>query len=130
MITVVPGITGLIDRLEAAGLVCRKRCENDRRVVYVCIAEKATGLLAEIDQPLVELHKELLGHLAAGELVGVAPGRLRRQPDPLQELLHPRRAPLPGHDPVGCQRLGQELAHPEPRGEGGCRIFWPFMALA
>src|SRR5918994_7930499 len=34
MITVVPGITGLIDRLETAGLVCRKRCDNDRRVVY------------------------------------------------------------------------------------------------
>src|SRR5262249_46778704 len=31
-ITVVPGITGLIDRLEKAGLVNRIRCEKDRRV--------------------------------------------------------------------------------------------------
>src|SRR5688572_30165368 len=45
MITVVPGITGLIDRLETAGLVCRKRCDEDRRVVYVCISEKAVNLL-------------------------------------------------------------------------------------
>jgi DNA-binding MarR family transcriptional regulator len=82
MITVVPGITGLIDRLEAAGLVCRKRCENDRRVVYVCIAEKATGLLAEIDQPLVELHKELLGHLDLDEL------------ESLSRLLEKAREPL------------------------------------
>jgi DNA-binding MarR family transcriptional regulator len=82
MITVVPGITGLIDRLEAAGLVCRKRCENDRRVVYVCIAEKATGLLAEIDQPLVELHKELLGHLDRDEL------------ESLSRLLEKAREPL------------------------------------
>src|SRR5687768_12288591 len=63
MITVVPGITGLIDRLEAAGLVNRRRCENDRRVVYVSISDKATSLLAEIDEPLIDLHKDLLGHL-------------------------------------------------------------------
>src|SRR5258708_28388466 len=30
-ITVVPGITGLIDRLEEAGFVERRRCEKDRR---------------------------------------------------------------------------------------------------
>src|SRR5262245_2478637 len=32
-ITVVPGITGLIDRLESAGLVVRQRDEEDRRGV-------------------------------------------------------------------------------------------------
>src|SRR5882762_10696671 len=31
-ITVVPGITGLIDRLEKAGFVNRVPCEKDRRV--------------------------------------------------------------------------------------------------
>jgi DNA-binding MarR family transcriptional regulator len=68
MITVVPGITGLIDRLEAAGLVQRKRCEEDRRVVYACITERATALLADIDRPLIDLHKELLGHMDRTEL--------------------------------------------------------------
>lgn len=68
MITVVPGITGLIDRLEAAGLVHRKRCEEDRRVVYACITERATALLADIDRPLIELHKELLGHMDRADL--------------------------------------------------------------
>ena len=34
-IAVVPGITGLIDRLEQAGFVNRLRCEKDRRVIYV-----------------------------------------------------------------------------------------------
>src|SRR3569832_1347178 len=34
-ITVVPGITGLVDRLEQAGMATRVRCEEDRRVVYV-----------------------------------------------------------------------------------------------
>ena len=68
MITVVPGITGLIDRLETAGLVCRKRCDNDRRVVYVCISDKAVNLLGQIDQPLLDMHKAMLGHLHADEL--------------------------------------------------------------
>src|SRR3954470_1607632 len=36
-ITVVPGITGLIDRLEQAGLVSRQRSVEDRRVVNVTI---------------------------------------------------------------------------------------------
>jgi DNA-binding MarR family transcriptional regulator len=82
MITVVPGITGLIDRLEAAGLVNRRRCENDRRVVYVSISDKATSLLAEIDEPLIDLHKDLLGHLERSEL------------ELLSRLLEKARAPL------------------------------------
>lgn len=68
MITVVPGITGLIDRLETASLVERKRCENDRRVTYVAIAPRATQLLSEIDEPLQQLHRETLGHMTADEL--------------------------------------------------------------
>jgi MarR family transcriptional regulator, 2-MHQ and catechol-resistance regulon repressor len=82
MITVVPGITGLIDRLEAAGLVQRKRCDSDRRVVYVCITEKAGSLLGEIDQPLIDLHQELLGHMSGEEL------------ELLSGLLEKARAPL------------------------------------
>src|SRR5438874_2184010 len=55
MITVVPGITGLVDRLETAGLVERKRCDHDRRVIYVAITQKALEVLAEIDEPLEKL---------------------------------------------------------------------------
>ena len=68
MITVVPGITGLIDRLEAASLVERKRCDQDRRVTYVAIAPQAVGILRQIDEPLLELHQQLLGHMTAAEL--------------------------------------------------------------
>ena len=68
MITVVPGITGLIDRLEAAELVARKRCSEDRRVIYVAITPKAIALLKQIDQPLLDLHREVLGHLNPEEL--------------------------------------------------------------
>lgn len=71
MITVVPGITGLIDRLETASLVERKRCDNDRRVIYVAIAPRATEILAEIDEPLQSLHKQTLGHMTAEELTAL-----------------------------------------------------------
>src|SRR5579872_7357726 len=41
-ITVVPGITGLIDRLERAEFVHRVRCDRDRRVIYVALADAGT----------------------------------------------------------------------------------------
>jgi DNA-binding MarR family transcriptional regulator len=71
MITVVPGITGLIDRLQAACLVERRRCDQDRRVIYVAITPQAIATLAQIDQPLLDMHKKLLGHLTAEELTGL-----------------------------------------------------------
>ena len=68
MIQAVPAITGLIDRLEAQELVARRRSEEDRRVVYVEITPKALELLAVMDTPVSELHKELVGHLTRAEL--------------------------------------------------------------
>jgi DNA-binding MarR family transcriptional regulator len=67
-ITVVPGITGLIDRLEQAGFVNRLRCEKDRRVIYVALTDHAAMTLAALDEPLVALHRKLLGHLTHAEL--------------------------------------------------------------
>jgi DNA-binding MarR family transcriptional regulator len=67
-ITVVPGITGLIDRLEKAGFVVRSRCKEDRRVIYVALTEKGQTTLAALDQPLQELHKKLMGHMTKDEL--------------------------------------------------------------
>jgi MarR family transcriptional regulator, 2-MHQ and catechol-resistance regulon repressor len=68
MVAVVPGITGLIDRLEALGLVSRLRSTEDRRVILVGITEKALGLLSQLDGPVDELHKTLMGHLTPDEL--------------------------------------------------------------
>jgi DNA-binding MarR family transcriptional regulator len=67
-ITVVPGITGLIDRLQQAGFVRRLRCEQDRRVIYVALTDQAIKTLAALDEPLVTLHRKLLGHLSQSEL--------------------------------------------------------------
>ena len=67
-ITVVPGITGLIDRLEQAGFVNRLRCEKDRRVIYVALTDQGISTLADLDEPLMALHRKLLGHLSQAEL--------------------------------------------------------------
>jgi DNA-binding MarR family transcriptional regulator len=67
-VAVVPGITGLIDRLERAGFVSRVRCETDRRVIYVALTDHGTGALAALDEPLTNLHRRLLGHLEQADL--------------------------------------------------------------
>jgi DNA-binding MarR family transcriptional regulator len=82
-ITVVPGITGLIDRLEQVGFVNRVRCETDRRVIYVALTEKGSKSLAALDDPLRALHKKLMGHLSQAEL------------KELNQLLEKVREPLP-----------------------------------
>lgn len=68
MVQVVPAITGLIDRLEKQALVARRRCVEDRRVVYVELTAKAKKLLTELDGPVTELQQELIGHLTPAEL--------------------------------------------------------------
>jgi len=68
MIQVVPAITGLIDRLEKQELVTRCRCTKDRRVVYVNLTNKALELLDRLDEPVLNLHKKLAGHLKKHEL--------------------------------------------------------------
>ena len=68
MVQVVPAMTGLLDRLEAQELIRRERCTQDRRVIYIEPTEKALELLAQLDQPVIALHKALMGHLTVPEL--------------------------------------------------------------
>lgn len=86
MIQVVPAITGLIDRLERQELVSRERCVEDRRVVYIDITKKALGLLKKMDEPVNDLHKQLMGHLN------------RRELKELSRLLEKARTSLQGID--------------------------------
>ncbi len=81
MIQVVPAMTGLLDRLEKQHLVTRQRCSEDRRVVHVELTEKARELLARLDEPVRDLHFELMGHLTRNDL------------KQLSQLLEKARAP-------------------------------------
>jgi DNA-binding MarR family transcriptional regulator len=67
-VAVVPGITGLIDRLEKAGFVNRLRCNKDRRVIYVALTDHGTKTVAALGEPLIALHHQLLDHLTGSEL--------------------------------------------------------------
>lgn len=68
MIARVPDVTRLVDRLEASGLAQRKRSAEDRRVVTVVITDAGLGLLASLDDPVMQIHRENLGHLSQAEL--------------------------------------------------------------
>jgi DNA-binding MarR family transcriptional regulator len=68
MLTREPDITRLIDRMVERGLVTRERCPEDRRVVWVELAEAGARLLKRLDRPVVELHERQLGHLGERRL--------------------------------------------------------------
>ncbi len=68
MITRVPDITRLVDRLIAAGLVTRNRSSDDRRVVRVAITSRGLDILKELDRPIRHLHCEQLAHLSSQDL--------------------------------------------------------------
>jgi MarR family transcriptional regulator, 2-MHQ and catechol-resistance regulon repressor len=42
------GMTYVVDRLEEKGLVCRRRCEHDRRALYAELTEAGRARMAEI----------------------------------------------------------------------------------
>ena len=52
MVEQTPGITRLIDRLEAKQLVARERSTSDRRCVYCRITQSGLDLLALLDEPV------------------------------------------------------------------------------
>ena len=68
LVTRVPDITRLVDRLEQGGLVKRERSTEDRRVVYVSVTAKGLALLADLDEPVRMLHREQLQHMPKKEL--------------------------------------------------------------
>lgn len=63
MIEKSPGITRLLDRLEARRLVRRVRCPEDRRQVLCHATEAARRLLDGLDRPVAEASRALLAPL-------------------------------------------------------------------
>jgi MarR family transcriptional regulator, organic hydroperoxide resistance regulator len=68
MIEKTPGITRLLDRLEAKKLVKRRRCPEDRRQVLCWITDAGRKLLADLDQPVSETGPRLLQSLSSDEV--------------------------------------------------------------
>lgn len=80
MITRDPDITRLLDRLEKRELISRRRETKDRRMVLTRITPAGLKLLAELDEPVQNAHREQLGHLGKERLKA------------LTELLHESRS--------------------------------------
>ncbi len=68
MIEKTPGITLMIDRLLAKGLVERERCAEDRRQVIVRISKAGLAVLESLDKPAEALNQSVLSCLDEGEL--------------------------------------------------------------
>lgn len=74
LVTKVPDVTRLLDRMEAAGLIVRQRGNDDRRFVATRITEKGLKLLEKIDRELPSMHARQLGHVnqkRLRELIGI-----------------------------------------------------------
>ena len=69
MVTREPDVTRLVDRLEHSGWVKRDRSTKDRRVVTVTLTAAGKKVVDRIDEPMVELHRDTLGHLTKMEMV-------------------------------------------------------------
>jgi len=63
MVTKESDITRLLDRVEARGFISRERPANNRRIVVARITDEGQGVLAELDAPVDELNRSLVGHL-------------------------------------------------------------------
>lgn len=72
MITRDPDLTRLLDRLEAREFVTRARDGSDRRVVTTRITQAGLTLLADLDAPVVAVHRKKLGHLGEEKLRALA----------------------------------------------------------
>ena len=61
-------VTRMLDRLEGRGLITRERQTDDRRVVLAFITEVGLDLLKELDGPVNDLHRSLMGHMSDKEI--------------------------------------------------------------
>ena len=68
MIEQTPGITRLLDRLEARDLVQRQRCSEDRRRVLCSITPAGLELLRAADGPLHAAERAVIGRLRGPRL--------------------------------------------------------------
>jgi DNA-binding MarR family transcriptional regulator len=63
MIEQAPGVTRLLDRLEAKGLVRRERCRQDRRQVLCWLTSPGLELVEKLDVPIENADLEAVASL-------------------------------------------------------------------
>ena len=82
-------VTGLVDRLEAKGLVRRMRSREDRRQVYVTLTDKGKELAQELKEKVVpeitRLGERIMGRLSEAEAAALY-GALSKLSDGIGEV--------------------------------------------
>lgn len=68
LLTRMPDVTRLLDRMETAGLVSRTRENADRRLVRTRITDEGRQVLDELEQSVAEEHARRFGHLDQDQL--------------------------------------------------------------
>ncbi|MES2177144.1 MAG: MarR family transcriptional regulator [Gemmatimonadota bacterium] len=68
LVTQVPDVTRLLDRLEEARLAERERASDDRRVVTTRITAQGLDLLRGLDEPVTQAHHQQFGHMSPDQL--------------------------------------------------------------
>jgi DNA-binding MarR family transcriptional regulator len=63
LVTEVPDVTRLLDRMEDAGLISRHRGTEDRRFVTTRITRKGLEVVDALDKPMLDLLHAQLGHV-------------------------------------------------------------------
>ncbi len=68
MIQVAPAITRVVDQLLLHKLITKTQSDIDRRVFEIDLTPSARRLLAEMDQPVLDLHANLLKSVRKSDL--------------------------------------------------------------
>lgn len=68
LLTRMPDVTRLLDRMEEAGLVTRTRDSADRRLVTTRLTARGRKLVDSLDAPVAEEHERALAHLGEARL--------------------------------------------------------------
>jgi DNA-binding MarR family transcriptional regulator len=68
MLRPVPDMPRMLDRLKQAKLIVRRRSDADRRRVRAHITPRGLARLAELDDPIREIHERRLAHLSRRQL--------------------------------------------------------------
>ncbi len=63
LVTAVPDVTRLLDRMEQMGLISRERGTADRRFVTTRLSRKGSDLVNKLDAHVARMHEDQLGHV-------------------------------------------------------------------
>jgi DNA-binding MarR family transcriptional regulator len=83
LVTAMPDVTRLLDRMEASGWIERRREREDRRVVSTVLTAAGRRVADKLEGPLEKLHR--------GQFKGLEKGSLKRIVDILAEVRGLRR---------------------------------------